>query len=41
VVVRYRRSRLRRAFVTVFVAFIVLAYAITLIGDMVGSVHSP
>jgi hypothetical protein len=41
VVVRYRHSRLRRAFVTVVVSFIVLAYAITLISGMMASVHSP
>jgi hypothetical protein len=41
VVVRYRHSLLRRIITTVFVAFIVLAYAISLISDMVGSIHSP
>jgi hypothetical protein len=41
VVVRYRRGRLRRVITTVFVAFIVLAYVISLISDMVAPVHSP
>jgi hypothetical protein len=41
VVVRYRHSLLRRIITTVFVAFIVLAYAISLISDMAGAVHSP
>jgi hypothetical protein len=41
VVVRYRRRPLRRIITMAFVAFIVLAYAVTLISGMVGSVHSP
>jgi hypothetical protein len=41
VVVRYRRSRLRRTINTVFVAFVVLAFLITLISDLVASIHSP
>jgi hypothetical protein len=41
VVVRYRRPLLRRTLATVFVGFVVLAYAVTLIDGMVGSVHSP
>jgi hypothetical protein len=40
-VVRYRRSLLRRAFITVFVAFIFLAFMVSLVSNMVGSVHSP
>jgi hypothetical protein len=41
VVVRYRRSPLRRVITMVFVAFIVLAYVISLVSNMMGSVHSP
>ena len=41
VVVRYRRGRLRRTITTGFVAFIVLAFLITLVSDLVASVHSP
>ena len=41
VVVRYRRSLLRRTIATLFVGFVVLAFLITLISNMVGSVHSP
>ena len=41
VVVRYRHGLIRRTVTTIVVALIALAFAISLVSSMVGSVHSP